>query len=170
MSVASAPAKSRRERERQHEDTGRLRGTNGSNPASSSGESDELRYVADRRPFTPHLLDEQIGEGPHQRVDSVWQKAGGLAIKIGGEPAHLVFEHRKRPDVANAALFVERCYRLGADHLAARRAHFRERDIEIDHAQRVLDHLAAVVDLGDDAIGVVLAIQRDRLIAHSDGV
>jgi len=30
---------SRRERERQHEDTGRLRGTNGSNPASSRRES-----------------------------------------------------------------------------------------------------------------------------------
>jgi hypothetical protein len=35
----SRQAKSRRERERQHEDTGRLRGTNGSNPASSTGES-----------------------------------------------------------------------------------------------------------------------------------
>jgi hypothetical protein len=39
VSVHPRQRKSRRERERRHEDTGRLRGTDGSNPAPSSGES-----------------------------------------------------------------------------------------------------------------------------------
>jgi len=36
-------------------------------------------------PFARHPLDEEIGEGPHQRVDPVRRKAGRLAIKVGRE-------------------------------------------------------------------------------------
>ena len=56
---------------------------------------------------------------------------------------------------AAGALLIERGDRLGADHLAARGVHRGKRDIAVDHAQCVLDHLAAVVDLGDNSISPV---------------
>jgi hypothetical protein len=36
------------------------------------------------------------------------------------------------------------------------------RDIRINHSQSGLDHVAAVIDFGDDAVGLVLAIERNR--------
>ena len=61
-------------------------------------------------------------------------------------------------------LLVECRDRLGSDDLAARGVHGGIRDIRIDHPQCGLDHVAAVVDLGDDAIGLVLAIERNRVL------
>ena len=39
--------------------------------------------------------------------------------------------------------------------------HFVVGDIRVDHPDRGLHHIAAVVDLRDNAIGLVLAVQRD---------
>ena len=108
-----------------------------------------------------HRLDEQIGEGPDQGIDAIGRIAGRRPVKIGRKAAHLILELRKRSDLVHTPLLVECGDRLRPHHLAARRADGGERDIRIDHAKGRLDHLAAVVDLGDDAIGLMLAIEPD---------
>jgi hypothetical protein len=50
----------------------------------------------------------------------------------------------------------------GPHDLASRRMHGGKGDIAIDHAECRLNHLAAVVYLGNDAVGFVLAIERNR--------
>ena len=62
----------------------------------------------------------------------------------------------------DAALLVERGHRLGPNDLAPGRVHRAIGDVVVDHAQGRLDHLAAVVGLGDDAIGAVPLIGGDR--------
>ena len=49
-----------------------------------------------------------------------------------------------------------------SDDFAARGVHGGIRDIRINHSQSGLDHVAAVIDFGDDAVGLVLAIERNR--------
>jgi hypothetical protein len=56
---------------------------------------------------------------------------------------------------------VERRHRFGPHHLAAAGVHARIGDVVVDHAQRRLDHLAAVIDLGDDPVGTVALIGGD---------
>src|SRR5205807_2372588 len=49
-----------------------------------------------------------------------------------------------------------------SDDFPARGVHGGIRDIRINHSQSGLDHVAAVIDFGDDAVGLVLAIERNR--------
>ena len=53
----------------------------------------------------------------------------------------------------DAALLVERRHRFGPHHLAARGADRGKRHVWVDHAKRRPDHVAAVVDLGHNAVG-----------------
>ena len=64
--------------------------------------------------------------------------------------------------MADPALLVERRHRLGAQPLAARRPHLRHRHVGIDLADHALDHVAALVDLGDQRVGLERAKERDR--------
>src|SRR4051812_33024845 len=70
--------------------------------------------------------------------------------------AHIVFERRERADMMNPALLVERSDGFRSDDLPARRPHRRITHIGIDHLDGGFHHVAAIVDLGDDAIGLVL--------------
>ena len=62
----------------------------------------------------------------------------------------------------DAALLVERRDRLGAQKLAAPRMHASDRHRGIHLPQHRLHHLAALVRLDDDAVGLVGAIGGDR--------
>ena len=64
--------------------------------------------------------------------------------------------------MVHPALFVQRGDRLRARHLAARGVHRGERHVRIDDAQCRLDHIAAVVNFGDDAVGLVRRVSGDR--------
>jgi hypothetical protein len=75
------------------------------------------------------------------------------------------FERREGADVVNAPLFVERRHRLSSNDLSAGRSHCRITDIRVDHPDCALNHIPAVVDLGHNPIGFVLAVQRDRRIS-----
>jgi hypothetical protein len=55
----------------------------------------------------------------------------------------------------DAAPVVECRHRFGPHHLAARGADRGKRYVWVDHAEYRPDHVAAVVDLGDDAVGAV---------------
>jgi hypothetical protein len=77
------------------------------------------------------------------------------------EPA-VELELREHADVVNPVLLIERSSRFGANDLAARRVHRGERDVGIDHTQSRLDHVAAVVDFGDDAVGLMRPIRGNR--------
>src|SRR5665213_1457099 len=123
-----------------------------------------LREAAIRleNPFPRHRLDQQLGERPDKRIDPVWRISGRGPVEIVDEPAHLVFERRKGPQMMHPALLVERGDRLGPGDLAARGMHRGERHVRIDHAQRRLYHLAAIVHLGDDSVGVARAVGGDR--------
>ena len=70
----------------------------------------------------------------------------------------------KHADVVNPVLLIERSGGLGAHDLAARRVHRGERDVGIDHAQSRLDHVAAVVDFGDDPVGLMRSICGNRAL------
>jgi hypothetical protein len=63
-------------------------------------------------------------------------------------------------------LLVERRNRFCASNLAAARRHGAVGDVLIDGADRRLDHLAAVVGLGDDAVGVQLVIKVDGTLSY----
>ena len=66
----------------------------------------------------------------------------------------------------NPALLVKRRNRLRAQHLAARSVDGLVRNRGIEHSQRRFDHLAAIVDLGDDAVGA-MRVKRGAL-PHPD--
>jgi hypothetical protein len=68
---------------------------------------------------------------------------------------------RCRCDGRGAAQLVER-HRFGLHHLAARDADRGKRHLRVDHAERRPDHVAAAVDLGDDAVGAVRRVGGDR--------
>ena len=122
-----------------------------------------------------HRRDEEVAQGPDERVDAVGGRCGRDARGpsrgpwgVAGEGAHLVFENGKRAEVTHLALLVQRCDGLGARDLAARRVHRAKRHVRIDHAQGRLVHIAAIVDFGDDAVGVVRAVRGDRRLGPLD--
>ena len=63
--------------------------------------------------------------------------------------------------MAHAPLRVERRDRLGPQILAARRPHGRHRHAGIDLADDGCRHLAALVDLDDERIGLEALVERD---------
>ena len=92
-----------------------------------------------------------------------------IAVIGRHKTAHLIFELREDTEVMHPALLVECCHRLGSSELAAGGAHRREGHVRIDHAQRRLDHLAAVVHLSDNPVGApdVYLVTKDQ--RHVDG-
>jgi hypothetical protein len=62
----------------------------------------------------------------------------------------------------NAALFRQRRDRLRARDFTPATVHRLEARILVDHANGCLDHVAALICFRDDAIGAVLAIERNR--------
>ena len=80
---------------------------------------------------------------------------------VGAEVAHLVLERGEARRHAHPALRVERRHRLGAQPFAARRPH-RASPARAGStcAITAAHHVAALVDLGDDAVGLEPAIQR----------
>ncbi len=108
-----------------------------------------------------HRLDKQIRQSPDERVDSIRRITRCGAVKIASEPAHLIFERRKSADVMNFVLLVKRSYGFGADDFSAAGPHRRDRHIGVDHADGRLDHVAAVIALGDNAVRCVRAVKRN---------
>src|SRR6516162_4859593 len=92
--------------------------------------------------FALHRLDQQFAERPDQGINTVWRIPRGGPIDVRGKICHLVFELREGADVMDAALLVERRYRFGPHHLAARGADRGKRDVWVDHAKRRPDHVA----------------------------
>src|ERR1700751_1259508 len=95
------------------------------------------------------------------------------STRSGEKPAvdrskSLVNPHIWSSSVANEptwwdfALLVERRHRLGPHNLAAIGAHGRIADVWVDHTDCRLDHVTTVVHLGDNAVRLVFAIERDR--------
>ena len=60
--------------------------------------------------------------------------------------------------MVNFALLIKSCDGLSANYLAPGRVHGSERHVRIDGADYPLHHLAALVDLCDDAIGQAGAV------------
>jgi hypothetical protein len=54
--------------------------------------------------------------------------------------------------MTDAALFIKGADRLRPCRRAARSPHRTEWQVRIDHAQGVLDHIAAIIHFGNDAI------------------
>ena len=69
----------------------------------------------------------------------------------------------------DAPLFVERGDGFGPGDLAAARAHGAEAGVRIDGADDVLDEIAAVVHLADDAVGVEAVVGGDRCTGPAVG-
>src|ERR1700730_5269994 len=82
-------------------------------------------------------------------------------IEVSGKPALLVFERRKGTDVVDAMLFVKRRNWFGAHNFSPAGVDFGIADVWIDHTDGRLDHVTAIVDLCDDAVRLVLAIQAN---------
>ncbi len=66
--------------------------------------------------------EQEFGQCPDPRVDPVGGGAGGGAVVVAGERAHLVLELGEGADVVHPPLLVEGGHRLGAGDLAAARA------------------------------------------------
>ena len=72
-------------------------------------------------------------------------------------------------DMLDLALLVHRGDRLGAQIFAARRMHRIQRHRRIDLRQHRAHHVAALVDLGDQRVGLEPPVQRDRLRGPAGG-
>src|SRR6202030_1874967 len=107
------------------------------------------------------LLDEELGEGPYQSIDAIRRKHSARTIEISGKSALLILKRRKRSDVMHAMLFVKCRDGFGSHNFAATRVHCRIADVWVHHAHGGLDHVAAIVHLGDNAISFVLAVETD---------
>src|SRR6516162_1244061 len=112
--------------------------------------------------FARHRLDQQFAERPDQGINAVRRIPRRGPVDIRSKICHLVFELREGADVMDAALVVERRHRFGPHHLATRGADRGKRDVWVDHAKRGPDHVAAIVDLGDDAVGPMRPVGGDR--------
>src|ERR1700719_2402922 len=116
-------------------------------------------------PLCGHRFDQEIGQCPNQRVDPIRRVAGRagreIAMRIGGKGAHLIFEFREPPEMVHPALLVERRNRFCASYLSPGSTHGREGRVWLDHSQRRLDHVAAIVYLGYNSIGPVRAISQN---------
>src|SRR5664279_2002121 len=81
---------------------------------------------------------------------------------VGREAAKLILQNRKvDADVRNLPLFVESAHGLGAGHLSAAGMNSAIGHVRVDHPDRALDHLPALIDLRDEPIGVMTAIGVD---------
>jgi len=76
-------------------------------------------------PFCGHRVDQEIGQCPNQCIHPIRRVAGrtgrAVAVRVGGEGAHLILEFRKHAEVVHAALLVERRNRFCASDLAVGR-------------------------------------------------
>src|SRR5438067_13759520 len=61
-----------------------------------------------RRSPPRHRFQEQLGQGPDQRVDAVGRIAGDGAVEIRTERAHLILERREGAEMVHPPLLVER--------------------------------------------------------------
>src|SRR5215472_11031590 len=57
---------------------------------------------------TPHRLDQELGQPPHQRIKAIRRVAGPRPVKVRGKGAHLILQLREGADVMDPALFIER--------------------------------------------------------------
>src|SRR5215469_17227452 len=59
-----------------------------------------LRFLARVLEYPPmrHRLDQQFGQPPHQRIETVRRVACPSPVKVGGEGAHLVLQLGGRTD------------------------------------------------------------------------
>ena len=64
--------------------------------------------------------------------------------------------------MVDLALLIESRDWFGSNNLAATGVQRSERYAGLDHAQRVADHFAAIVNLGHDPISAVLVVGRNR--------
>ena len=96
----------------------------------------------------------QFGHRPDQRIDPVGRTAVRQAVRP--EIAHLVFQLGEPSGMAHPALLVEHRHRLGAQPLSAPCPHRLHRHRRIDGADHRRHHVAALVDLGHQAIRLQL--------------
>src|SRR5215472_12647220 len=88
---------------------------------------------------------EQLRTRPHKRINAI---GGAVAFDAERrEQHHLVFERRKRPDMPDAALLIERGYRFSPDGLSPAGADLPKRRTRPFSAEDSLDHRAALIDL-----------------------
>jgi hypothetical protein len=90
-------------------------------------------------------------------------------VQVRGEACLLILEFGETTDMMNPAPFVQSGDGLGSGEYTAARAHRRVGDVAIDGAQRVFDHIAALIDLRDYPVGAVRVISVDRFRAHPAG-
>ena len=97
----------------------------------------------------------KLRQSPYKGVHAVGRKAHARTVEVGRECAHLIFESfQGAADVVNLALLVKRAHRLGACSLAPARVNRLERHVSVDGAERMLDHLPALVHFGDDPVRI----------------
>ena len=90
------------------------------------------------------------------------EKPAARASKSGVSAQSWSSSLRERAEVKHDAALVGRGDRLGAQEFAARRGHLAHRQIGVALAQHLDHHVAAVVDLGDDAVGFEAAKGEPR--------
>ena len=104
-------------------------------------------------------MQHQTGQSPDEGVEAVG--AASLAFRVGAEVQHLAFEVGILADMDHASFRIESGDRFGPYPLAARRPDLGDWHRRIDGADGQTDHVAALVDFSDDAVGGEFAIGGD---------
>lgn len=112
-------------------------------------------------------LFEEFGEAPDEGVHAVGGRARG---SVGAEVAHLVFEFGEGFFVEDAALGVEGGDGFSSAGFPSGCVDGGEWDRGVEQVDKVFDEVAALVDFGDDAVGVVLAVFLDDFLGPLVGV
>src|SRR5262252_1847128 len=55
---------------------------------------------------TPHRLDQELGQPPHQSNEAIRRVAGPSPVKVRGKRAHLILQLREGTDVMDPSLFI----------------------------------------------------------------
>ena len=123
------------------------------------------RALEDRDP-RPGAAFHEVGDGPHQRIEPIGRSRPMRARRCRSRTSHLPAP-RSAADVLHPALLVEHRDRLGAQPFAARCMHRTSPAPGDRFAQHGPHHVAALVDLSDQRVGLKPPIQRHRLASPS---
>jgi len=115
-------------------------------------------------PFSRHWFDQKISQCPNQRIHPIRRTTGRMqkvSTGVRRKCTHLILKFREHAQVVHTALFVERRNRFRTRHLPAGSADRSKWRVWLYHPQRRFDHVAAIVHLRNDPVGLVGAIDRN---------
>jgi hypothetical protein len=118
-----------------------------------------LGHAPARRALRP-MPDHELEDRPDQGIPV--GRALRRPVDVRRECGHLLLELGEHAHVVHPTLLIQGADRFGARQFAVARVDLAHRQVGLELAQELLHQVAAVVRLGDDAVGVPAVVERDH--------